>query len=220
MCVAACVDRELDRRDRPRRQLRQFAGQLARAGKRIVGEFVHDAELQGDGGLDHAGAHDELDGAAGTDQPGQALRAAAAGDDPQADLGKAVAVVTVLPDADVAGEGELEGPAHRVAVHRDDDGLGKVAKHQQECVVATRERCAGHAHRVAVTRRREQLFDAVVREERPAIAAAAEDNGADGGIAPLFDQPCQFLRALGAEVVHRGVVVEGNDDVPDLLGAP
>jgi hypothetical protein len=193
---------------------------MARARERIVGELVHDAELQGDGGLDHTGAHDELHGAAGADQPGQALRTAAAGDDPQADLGEAVAVVTVLPDADVAGEGELESPAHRVAVHRDDDRLGKVAEHQQQRVVAARERCAGHAHGVAVTRRREQLFHAVVREERPAIAAAAEDDRADRGVAPLLDQPGQFLRALRAEVVHRRVVVGRNDDAADLLGAP
>ena len=126
------VDRVLGRGDRHggAAQVALHAGPgrgLDRAG---LGDLVDHADRQRLLGPDHPAGEDEVLGPGAADQAGEALGAAAAGDEPERDLGQADLGAGV-DDAEVAGQRELEPAAERVAGdggHRGDGQGGEVVE--------------------------------------------------------------------------------------------
>ena len=170
-------------------------------------------------GPHHARANHELQGASDPDQPSQALRAAAAGQNPEFHLREPEPIVAGLPDAQVARQAQLEPTAHRVAVHRHDDRFGQVPQILQHGVIGGGKRRTGLPHGLAVFRQIDQFLHAVVRDELP-FQGAGQHHGPNGRVAPLLDTLPQFLRALGTEIIHRRVVILGHDDTVALFGLP
>ena len=94
---------------------------LERPGEELIGgnDLVDQPDAQRLVGLHLATAEDQVLGSTRTDEPGEPLGTAAAGHDPEQDLGLAELDV-VAGDAKVAGEGELAATAERVAGDRRD----------------------------------------------------------------------------------------------------
>lgn len=78
-------------------------------------------------------------------------------------------------------------------------------------MVVARNRRTGQAYGFAVVGEPEELLYALVGDET-ASGSAAEHDRADGRIAPVFNQPRQFLYSFRAHVVHRPVLLgcDGN----------
>ena len=91
-----------------------------RLGHGIVGELLDQPELVGLTRVERGRCEAVQQGGPGPDEPGHPGQPARAGNDAEPDLDQAVPVVTVLTDPHVGGEGELEPPAHGVAVQGGD----------------------------------------------------------------------------------------------------
>ena len=118
-----CVDGPLGQRlgDARRPAASSAASANARRSSTSVGgdHPVDQADAQRLVGVDLAAGEDQVLGPGRTDQAGQPLGAAAAGDDPEQDLGLAE-LGGVADDPEVAGQRQLAAAAEGVAGHRGD----------------------------------------------------------------------------------------------------
>ena len=112
----AVVDRPLGERLRHHRAAGALGGERQRPGVQLVvgHDLVGEPDAQRLVGLDLAAGDAQLLGPARADQPGQALRAAAAGDDAEQDL-RLAEHGPLAGDAVVAGQRQLAAAAERVA---------------------------------------------------------------------------------------------------------
>ena len=97
-------------------------------------DLVHEAKLCCLIRGERAAVEHEPQGARAAQQASEALRAAAAGQEAQQDLGLADSVIALSHDAHVAGKGQLAAAAHCGAVQRGDKH-GARAIHPQQGLV-------------------------------------------------------------------------------------
>ena len=111
-------------REGERRKAVEVGDHALDRGVQLVGGDDLGDEAPGErvGGGDALAAHDDVLRAAETDEPGEPLRPARAGDHPEPDLREAELRV-VGGDAEVAGERKLEADAEAVAADPRDHGL-------------------------------------------------------------------------------------------------
>ena len=165
-------------------------------------------------GVDGVAPEIEKVRASGADEPRQPLRAAAARDQAELDLGLAELRV-VGADPDVAAHRELEAAAEAVAVDRGDEGrVGRVH------AVAERMQSAGGATLVAAgLAQRRELLDVGTGDEG-ALAGASQHDRARALVAV---EPVELRFELGQErsreLVHGRVVDRDERDGALVLGA-
>lgn len=189
--VEPSIDGELSLIDGDRGRLQQLRRQLrdGRAELRlVVGNAVEQAELVGLLRRNAPRGQDELLRARGPDEPRQPLRAAAAGDDAEADLGQAE-LHPARGVAEVAGERELEPAAEGEPAERGDRRLRQLlqrGEHRFDAMDALPD-VLRRAHRLALlqisagTERAASAFD----DDDARIARAASD---------LFDERAKRIQ--------------------------
>ena len=135
----------LDQPQPGRRHLREPGGEgerlVARGLGRVRGGHVDEADLARLRGAEPLAEEQQARRLGAADEPRQPLRAAAAGDDPEPDLGAADQRRPLAHDAEVAGERELAAAAERVPCDLGDDGL-RQALHAEERRPGRGRRCA------------------------------------------------------------------------------
>jgi hypothetical protein len=161
---------------------------------------LHQADAQRLRGRDAHAGEDHLERLAASHEPRQPLRAAAARDDGQVDLGEPELRV-FGGDADVAGQGQLEAAAEGVAADRRDDRLGAPIHLAAEVHAPPRlAELGGH-------RRLQELPDVGARREG-LVAAARDHHRAHGVVGAQSREDLEQLAAHGLVhgVVHVGAV--------------
>jgi hypothetical protein len=179
------------------------------AGRRDV---VHEAHRLGGGRPDLVALEQHLQGVAGLHQAADALRAAAAGEQPDLDLGQADArLVEVGDDPVVAGERQFEGAAEAHAVDRGGDRL---ANRLQPAIEA--RHCADLRDELAYRRllalgldeapivAPRRLQHRQVRAGGEALLAGGEHHALHRRVrGDLVDDYAELLNDVGRDDVHR-----------------
>ena len=150
---------------------------------------------------DEVAAEIEQVGAAEPDEPRQPLRAAAAGDEPELDLGLAQLRV-VGADPHVAAHRELESAAEAEAVDRGDERSPRRIHSMPDRVQTP----CGAALAAAGLAKRRELLDVGARDERPLAGAEQHDRARLVVAVEPVDLLLELLQQRRRELVHGRVL--------------
>ena len=177
-------------------------GRGAQRGDVTVDHLVDEPRLEGFGGADVATRRHHLEGLRDAGEARETLRAAAAGEQAEIDLGKAE-LRRGHGDAIVGGEGGFEATAERGAVDRGDHG--------DRCILHC---CLHLVESDGLLRSTTELGDVGPGDERPAVA---DDDDTLRTVLDRFGEPVeQALADVPAQCVHRRVVDHDHGDVADV----
>ena len=162
-------------------------------------QLVDHAELLRLGRALTLAGEDDVERAADTDEPRQAVAAAGTGDEPELHFGKAKLGLGVIGrDAPVTGEGELVATAEAGAMDRGDDRLGRRGDTVHQVL-----RPPAQQRRLFRGADPGELLDVGAGDEA-VFLAGDEDDPAHVGIGPdPGDQGVELGRNRGGQGVHR-----------------